>query len=117
MMQTEGLDETGAPIGSGVVTFGALAWVDANDVLVGREEFWPEDMENGVIRGFAGWEEGEDGRMNMETGQWDLPSRGLPCDGIDIDLQNASIVWVHGAGPSQDEMTWSWTRLPDAPGT
>ncbi|MCJ7827478.1 MAG: hypothetical protein MUP36_04500, partial [Demequinaceae bacterium] len=99
----------------GLVTFDALVWVDGDGVIIGREEFWPEDMSSSMIRGFNVWQGPEDGRIGLIAGRFNLTSRGDPCDGVEASvLEGASIVFIHGAGPSADDMTWSWTRLTDA---
>jgi hypothetical protein len=100
----------------GLVTFDGLAWIDANGVLIARDEFTVEDMESEVVKGFNGWEESEDNlTLSFTAGRFNLDSRGVPCEGVDPSaLEDASIVFVHGYGPNSDEMTWSWTRLPEA---
>ncbi len=107
---------------TGAMTFGALAWVDQDGRLIGREAARDD-------RSLTFWETGTDERgasagvpperhgMGLAM-LGDLASRGAPCDGVDASaLASASIAWVQGVGPDLAHMTWSWTRVwPPAPG-
>ncbi len=100
--------------GNGVVTFTALAWVDADGVIVGREVRTTDPdglyVGSGLRDGMGGPE--VDGRLQRSYYVPDVDTLGVPCGGVDPGaLASASLVWLEGAGPDADHMTWSWTRV------
>jgi hypothetical protein len=112
------IDQTPAPDGStsgnGVVTFTALAWVDAKGVIVGREVVATDPdglyLGSGSKEAMGGPEVGGWAKMSYVVANVD--TLGVPCDGVDPGaLDSASLVWLEGAGPDADHMTWSWTRV------
>jgi hypothetical protein len=98
---------------TGALTYHALAWVDADGVIVGREVKTPDpDGVMGIDGDVESWGSIRDGRQTMTYALGYVDSRGVPCEGVDpAALGSASLVWLEGAGPDVDHMTWSWTRV------
>jgi hypothetical protein len=100
----------------GATTFGALAWIDAEGRIIGREVA-AEDA--GQTSSTAGTSADTDANLGIVGGRdriiivrKDLATAGVPCDGVDASaLATASVVWIQGIGPDADHMTWSWTRV------
>lgn len=113
------IDQTPSPDGStsgnGVVTFTALAWVDADGVIVGREvvKTDPDGLYVGSGSSIEAWGGPEvGGRVKVSYLVPNVDTLGVPCAGaVPGALASASLVWVEGAGPDLDHMTWSWTRV------
>jgi hypothetical protein len=112
------VDQTPSPDGStsgnGVVTFTALAWVDGDGVIIGREVVTtdPDGLYagSGLRDGMLGPE--VDGRMKVSYVVPNVDTLGVACTGANpAALASASLVWLEGAGPDLDHMTWSWTRV------
>jgi hypothetical protein len=112
------IDQTPSPDGStsgnGVVTFTALAWVDADGVIVGREVVTTDPdglyVGSGSRDGVLGPEVG--GRMQVSYVVPNVDTLGVACGGaVAGALDSANLVWLEGAGPDLDHMTWSWTRV------
>ena len=112
------VDQTPSPDGStsgdGVVTFGALAWLDADGLIVGREVVTTDPdglyVGSGSRDGVVGPEVGGRGKETYVIPNVD--TLGVQCPGADSDaLDTASLVWLEGYGSDADHMTWSWTRV------
>ena len=97
----------------GAVTFDALAWVDDQGRIIGREREEPSGADLVAMGGVWDVALGNVGQtMTMVSVRGNLASRGVPCDGIEASaLENATIVFIQGAGPSADQMTWNWTKI------
>ncbi len=98
----------------GALLFRALAWVDADGVIVGREVQTTDPdglyVGSGNIDTLGGPSVGDTGLVSYTVSNVD--TLGVPCAGVDPGaLDSASLVWVEGAGPDLDHMTWSWTRV------
>ena len=102
---------------TGALSFTALAWVDADGAIVGREVKTPDP--DGVLSadGDQVMDLGPyDGRQTMTYALGYVDNRGVPCPGADPGaLDSASLVWLEGYGPDADHMTWSWTRVGPSP--
>jgi hypothetical protein len=98
---------------TGALTYHALAWVDADGVIVGREVKTADpDGVQGIDGDVESWGSIRDGRQTMTFTRGYVDTRGVPCDGVDpAAIDSASLVWLEGAGPDVDHMTWSWTRV------
>ncbi len=99
----------------GSMAFGALAWIDGEDRLIGREVTlgtgW-ESVMGGASHDTSAAYHFEDGSTRMLIVRKDLATAGVACDGVDsAALASASVVWIQGLGPDADHMTWSWTRV------
>ncbi len=100
------------------MTFGALAWIDSDGRIIGREvmadegvQAPPDEATRGNIRQVAdlGTVDGRDRTLFLRD---NIATAGVPCDGVDpAALASATVVWIQGLGPDADHMTWSWTRV------
>ncbi len=99
-------------------TFGGLAWIDDAGRIIGREVMVDQGVQEPsaagtrpAIRQLAdlGTVDGRDRALFLRD---NIATAGVPCDGVDpAALASASVVWIQGAGPDADHMTWSWTRV------
>ncbi|MBN2176059.1 MAG: hypothetical protein JW722_00180 [Demequinaceae bacterium] len=101
----------------GATVFHALAWVNEDGVIIGRETAERDESPVVVPSHYSSglWMGARNGHETFIEVQGYLAERGLPCDGVDSEgLEEASIVFIQGFGPSADQMTWSWTRLTES---
>jgi hypothetical protein len=102
----------------GSYIFAALAWIDADGVIIGRQVDTPDPDGLHPFSGFYGLGSGASPGARHTHFHYTLgyvDSLGLPCDGVSSSaLASASLVWLEGYGPDFDHMTWSWTRVPSA---
>jgi hypothetical protein len=97
----------------GSIGFDALAWIDASGRIIGREVAEPDVSQVLIPESDTEVDLGEvDGQDTVTAVRGNLASRGVSCDGIDASaLANATVVYIQGAGPDAEHMTWSWTRI------